>query len=124
MRYSYDMVRRWTKSIDIFSLSTVFIPVIRAAHWVLVVVSISVERGTISLFDSLDLPDASTGRGIRRWLVDEATDKGKPQRAWKIDNAACRHQENTDDCDVFTLKNMDYIARGLDVLDMKRSTAY
>jgi len=33
-------------------------------------------------------------------------------------------QENCDDFGVFTIKNMDYVSRGLDVNTMTRSTAY
>lgn len=97
---------------------------IRAAHWSLVAISIGTEIRIISLYDFLGPPDASIGSLIKRWLVDEATGKGMPRRKWNFDSPECSHEENADDCAVFTLKNMDYIARGLDVLGMKRSTAY
>jgi len=122
--YSYNMVRRWTKVDDIFSVRNVFIPVHLDAHWMLVVVDVGKEAGVISLYDSLGSPDKVVAETVRRWLIDEAADKGKPQRDWTIVYSECRHQENTDDCGVFMLKNMDYIARGLEPTTMKRSTAY
>jgi len=41
-----------------------------------------------------------------------------------VEHTKCRLQENCDDFGVFTIKNMDYVSRGLDVNTMTRSTAY
>jgi len=122
--YSYDIVRRWTKVDDIFSMSTVSIPIHMAAHWILVVVDIGDDAGVVSIYDSMGSPDLMVAEDIRQWLVDEAADKGKPQRHWTIAIPKCRQQENSDDCGVLMLKNMDYVARGLDPTTISRSTAY
>jgi len=123
--YSFYMVKRWTKKVDIFSMDKIFIPVHLAdSHWVLLVVRVGADAGTISLYDSLGSRQERVTLTIRQWLTDEANDKGKPQRAWEIEYPECRQQENSDDCGVFTLMNMDLIARGLDHLTMAKSTAY
>ena len=123
--YTYHMVRRWTKKVDIFSMDTIFIPVIHAnSHWVLVVVRVGDDEGTIALFDSLGGQLGRIAFTIRQWLVDEANDKGKPLRSWMIEYPNCRHQENSDDCGVFTLAHMDLMARGRSHKTMTKSTAY
>jgi len=85
---------------------------------------VGAEAGTISLSDSLGAQPGRTILSIRQWLNDEADDKKNPQREWVIQYPACRQQESTDDCGVFTLMNMDFIARPLDHSTMTKSTAY
>ena len=123
--YSYDIVQRWTKKVDIFSMDKVFIPVNGAdSHWVLVVVRVGDETGTISLYDSLGSQISRITSSIKQWLIDEANDKGKPQREWTIRYPKCRSQENSDDYGVFMLKTMDLLARGMPLSFITRSTTY
>lgn len=124
-KYSYHMVRRWTKNNDIFSMDTIFIPVNHAnSHWVLVAVRVGAEAGTISFFDSLGSRLKQVPLTTRQWLMNEAKDKGKPQHEWTIEHPYCRQQENADECGVFTLVHMDLLARGMDHMAMTKSTAY
>jgi len=123
--YSYDIVRRWTKNVDIFAMDKIFIPINWSdSHWILVVVRVGATAGTVSMYDSLGGQMSVVTSSITRWLLDEATDKGKPQREWTVHYPKCRQQENSDDCGVFTLKTMDLLARGLPLSFNTRSTAY
>jgi len=120
---SYDMVRRWTKKVDVFACAKIFIPInIMNSHWILVMV----ETGpsVIHVYDSLGERYPMVDSSIKRWLHDEAEDKGKGQREWSSDYPRCPQQENSDDCGVFTVKMMDYLALGLDLAEMTKSTAY
>jgi len=123
--YSYDIVRRWTKNVDIFSMDKIFIPINWGdSHWILVVVRVGAKTGTVSMYDSLGGQMSLVTSSITQWLIDEANDKGKPQREWTHHYPKCRQQENSDDCGVFTLSTMDLLARGLPLSFNTRSTAY
>jgi len=63
--YSYDVVRRWTKNVDIFAMDTIFIPINLRLHWFLVVVYVGTDDGTVSVYDSLGSPDGSIPTSIR-----------------------------------------------------------
>jgi sentrin-specific protease 1 len=50
--YSFELVARWTKKIDIFGLKKVFIPInIRNQHWTLVFIDLTVK--TIGYYDAM-----------------------------------------------------------------------
>jgi len=73
------MVRRWTKKMDVFACAKIFIPInIMNSHWILVMV----ETGpsVIHVYDSLGERYPMGDSSIKRWLRDEAEDKGKGQR--------------------------------------------
>eukprot|EP00168_Porphyra_purpurea_P012900 TRINITY_DN3461_c0_g1_i2.p2 TRINITY_DN3461_c0_g1~~TRINITY_DN3461_c0_g1_i2.p2 ORF type:complete len:350 (-),score=58.78 TRINITY_DN3461_c0_g1_i2:360-1409(-) len=122
--YSYNMVRRWAKPDDVFSKNIFFISVSLPAHWVLVVVHTADDAGTISFYNSMGSRVQVVTQSVRQWLIDEAAAKGKKPRNWTITYPECRRQENTDGCGVIVLKNIDYIAGGLDLSRMTKSTAY
>jgi len=122
-QYSYHAVRRWTKNFDSLAMDKLFIPVNECnTHWILVV--IDKGAGKILLYDSLGGRNRRVAESLRLWLADEAHYYKTPPRDWAIEHAWCRAQENSDDCGVFTIENMNYIAQGMDLKTMTRSTAY
>jgi len=121
--YSYHVVQRWSRSVDVLAMDKIFMPVnITQTHWILVVVEKG--PGTVRVYDSFAAEYPVVTESIERWLVDEANFYGSETQRWTVEHPKCRLQENCDDCGVFTIKNMDYISRGLDVNTMTRSTAY
>jgi len=76
------------------------------------------------LYESLGARNQRVAESVRLWLVDEAEHCKTPQREWTVEHVWCLAQENADDCGVFTVINMNYIAQGLDLRTMRRSTAY
>jgi len=122
-QYSYDIVQRWTQNFDALSYDKIFFPInITNCHWVLVVMDKG--AGTITVYDSLGGEHPVIGASIKRWALDEADYYNTPARVWSVRHAWCRSQENSDDCGVFTVQNMNYIAMGLNLRTMTRSTAY
>ena len=100
-----------------------FIPVSECnTHWILVVVD--KPAGTISLYDSLGARNQIVAERVRLWLVDVAEHYKTPQRERTVEHAWCRSPENMDDCSVFTVENMNYVAQSLDLRTMRRSTSY
>jgi len=122
-QYSYHAVRRWTKNFDALAMDKLFIPVNECnTHWILVV--IDKGAGKILLYDSLGGRNRRVAESLRLWLADEAHYYKTPPREWAVEHAWCRAQENSDDCGVFTIENMNYISQGMDLKTMRRSTAY
>jgi len=80
--------------------------------------------GTITVYDSLGGEHPVIGASIKRWALDEADYYNTPARVWSVRHAWCRSQKNSDDCGVFTVQNMNYIAMGSKLRTMTRSTAY
>lgn len=106
-KYTYDNVKRWSKSFNIFEQEMVFIPInIGNAHWVLIVIFIILEK--IEYYDS-------TGGGgcatiylniILKYLEDEAKDKKTSssfvKRNWNLVHRSDIPQQNNGyDCGVF-----------------------
>ena len=121
--YSYDMVQRWTQKFDSLAYDKIFFPInITNCHWILVVMDKG--AGTISVYDSLGGEHPIIGASIKRWALDEADYYNKSAQAWSVRHAWSRSQENSDDCGVFMVQNMNYIAMGLNLRTMTRSTAY
>jgi len=121
--YSYSIVQRWTKDFDVLNYDKIFFPInVANSHWILAVLDKS--AGTISVYDSLGGRNKIVGESLKRWVLDEADFYDKQARQWTVLHPWCRQQENCDDCGVFAVQNMNFIARGRDLSTMMRSTAY
>jgi len=69
--YSYHVVQRWTKNVDVLAMDTIFMPVnISTTHWSLVVVEKG--PGTVRVYDSFAAEYLVVTDRIERWLIDEA----------------------------------------------------
>jgi len=121
--YSYSIVQRWTKDFDVLNYDKIFFPInVSNSHWILAVLDKS--AGTISVYDSLGVRKEIVGESWKRWVFDEADFYDKHARQWTIVHPRCRQQENCDDCAVFAVQNMNFIASRLALSTMMRSTAY
>jgi sentrin-specific protease 1 len=130
-QYCYDKVSTWfinerekrKKSIDIFSVDRIFIPVnTNNNHWALIV--LHMHRKEMRYYDSMT---GSHGRGhhvkdmLKRWMVDEAeAKKGTSDFVeadkWDIKFETCPKQTNGRDCGVFTIMYADFLVDHLPLI--------
>ncbi|KAI8823530.1 uncharacterized protein EV422DRAFT_359246 [Fimicolochytrium jonesii] len=113
MSKNYNLVRKWTKKIDIFALDYVIVPVHLGNHWTCSVLNFKEKR--VEYYDSLHGSAANVLRIMRSYLEQESMDKKKQKfdfSAW-TDYAPrdCPAQLNGNDCGVFTCLFMEYTAR-------------
>nr|CDS32877.1 sentrin specific protease 1 [Hymenolepis microstoma] len=112
----YPGVRRWTKSVDLFSQDLVLIPVHdRGMHWCLTCVDFRAK--TISYYDSLHGRNDQCLDRILHYLDAESRDKrNKPLEdihSWEKKNMEGRmpSQKNGSDCGVFALTTAEFLSR-------------
>ncbi|KAM3177514.1 hypothetical protein ACTXT7_004386 [Hymenolepis weldensis] len=117
----YSGVRRWTKSVDLFSQDLILIPVHdRGMHWCLTCVDFRVK--TISYYDSLHGRNDQCLDRILGYLDAESRDKrNKPledSHSWKKQNMERRtpSQQNGSDCGVFALTTAEFLSRDAELI--------
>ncbi|VDO03022.1 unnamed protein product [Rodentolepis nana] len=117
----YSGVRRWTKSVDLFSQDLVLIPVHdRGMHWCLTCVDFRAK--TISYYDSLHGRNDQCLDRILHYLDAESRDKrSKPLediQSWKKKNMEGQmpSQKNGSDCGVFTLTTAEFLSRDAELI--------
>ncbi|CAN0363485.1 unnamed protein product, partial [Phaeothamnion confervicola] len=72
--YNYGGVRRWTRKVDVFKVSKVFVPVnINNVHWCMAVVCMQARE--IRYLDSMGGPGRRCCSALQRWVEDESADK-------------------------------------------------
>ena len=103
--YCFENVVKWTKSIDVFALDKIIIPVNDAnVHWFLAVINFRKKR--TERFDSLGQDDPALHAALLRWLDDEHRSKhgsGYDTTGWsQLRDARVPLQDNGSDCGVFT----------------------
>lgn len=112
-RFSYDLVKRWTRDVNVFALDKLFIPChIMTCHWILCVVFVS--EGVVRVYDSLPYERTYVAQNIVKWLNCEHADKKHKNKLpkWRTvssDKTTVPQQTNSDDCGMFTLMFADYI---------------
>lgn len=111
--YNYQRVSRWTKSLDIFTLDKIIIPIHRGFHWTLFVVNIKQKQ--LEYYDSFGGKNEECFTRIKRYLVDkhqELHQKPLDLSDWReiIPNDIPK-QTNGYDCGVFTCQFADYCAQ-------------
>lgn len=119
--YAYNNVRRWTKSVDVFGCAKIFVPInTDNIHWTLAVLRPAGK--TITYYDSLGNRDRSNGHkymtALKRWLIDEATDKLKPpEEALEWSAQFCEvlptQGVNGTECGVFCITYADLLSDDL-----------
>ncbi|GAB0495956.1 hypothetical protein MMPV_007266 [Pyropia vietnamensis] len=121
--YAYERVQRWTQNVNVLGCDKLFFPVnLRNSHWALV--AVDMRAGLVSLYDSLGVRNRDVCAVIVRWLADEAQRTHSPAWEWTVVAPWCRKQENADDCGVFMLQNMNYLAMGIDLGNITRCKTY
>jgi sentrin-specific protease 1 len=123
---SYNMLRRWTRKVDIFSHDFILIPLHLGMHWTLC--SVNCKSKSISYYDSMaggQVNQKGDGhmKAILSYLQKEHADKKKTPlpNDWRINpvgesqdvnqNDRIPQQENGSDCGVFTCRFAEYISR-------------
>ena len=115
-RGGYQLVRRWTKKLDIFQADVILFPInLGNFHWALVSVNLKEKR--VLYHDSFGTNNRYCLRKIHDYLLEEHQDKkGTPidytNFTFSVDRSAPR-QSNGFDCGVFLLKYADCITRGM-----------
>lgn len=111
--YNYQRVARWTKSLDIFTLDKIIIPIHRGFHWTLFVVNMKQKQ--LEYYDSFGGKNEECFFYIKRYLADkyfELHQQPFDTSGWKdvIPNDI-PNQTNGYDCGVFTCQFADYCAQ-------------
>jgi len=112
--YDYQSVGRWTKSIDLFNLDKVIIPIHKENHWCVSVIDF--KEKTFSYYDSLGAIDRTCIERLRRYVIDEHQSKKKSHYDLSKWTDYCPGmtiplQYNGVDCGVFACKYADYISQ-------------
>lgn len=117
--YQYKNVNRWTKNVNVFLMSKLFIPVnIRQAHWAMIVVYIQSKR--IHYYDSKGYRGLNTYlEPILQWLIDESTTKYNGiykdmmnKNDWQLldQETNVPQQVGGYDCGVFAILAADFVS--------------
>jgi len=111
--YAYSRVRKWTKSVDLFSLDKVIVPVHLGNHWCLAIVNFNNKR--FEYYDSLGGDNLTCHKALRRYIADEHKDKKKTDfdfTGWEnYTPKDIPHQRNGYDCGVFMCKFADFSSK-------------
>ncbi|XP_068605047.1 sentrin-specific protease 5-like [Brachionichthys hirsutus] len=113
MTKGYDGVKRWTKKVDLFSKSLVFVPVHLEVHWCLVTAD-NVKK-MICLYDSQGTALQKVARNILKYLTAEAKEKKQSafESGWAVSyDEKIPQQTNENDCGVFVLEYSRLLALG------------
>ncbi|XP_054839245.1 sentrin-specific protease 2 isoform X2 [Eublepharis macularius] len=111
----YNMVKKWTKGVDLFQHDMILVPIHIRVHWGLLVVDM--RRETIKYFDSM----GHNGYRICKRLLQYMQEESKAKRNLDINASSWTlysvkpheipQQLNGSDCGVFTCKYADFISR-------------
>lgn len=109
----YARIKRWTKKLDIFDHSMIFVPVHLGMHWCLAV--IDVEKKVISYYDSMGGNNEQCTDLLFSYLKEEHSNKkGSPMdmTGWETRmEKEIPQQMNGSDCGMFSCKFAEYISR-------------
>ncbi|XP_045907689.1 sentrin-specific protease 5-like isoform X2 [Micropterus dolomieu] len=105
MTKGYDGVKRWTKQVDLFSMSLLLVPIHLEVHWCLVTADIVKKK--ICLYDSQGNALQKVARNILKYLMTEAKEKKQVafESGWAVSfDEKIPQQTNENDCGVFVLE--------------------
>jgi len=122
-RYDYQLVARWCGRLNLLSFDKIFVPInVSNTHWVLAVMY--PRTGVINMYDSLNSSNETLVPSLKKWAADHAREVGNYPVEWRYEQMLSRQQENSDDCGVFMVTAMDYLARGLPLATRTASMHY
>jgi len=111
--YNYSRVQKWTKSIDIFALDKVLVPIHLGNHWCLAVVNFRDKR--FEYYDSLGGENKKCLERLEKYVKDEYKTKHNGEydtSQWEFHTPLdIPHQQNGYDCGVFMCKFADYSSK-------------
>lgn len=111
----YAAVKRWTRSVDLFSFDILLVPLHCTMHWCLAAVDF--RKRTISYYDSLKSQGDKHHFLLRLQSYIEDESQGKKNKgidwdAWAlIDVEELPQQTNTNDCGVFICQYSECLSR-------------
>ena len=118
--YCYNRVSRWTRRHNVFSYSKVFFPInLNNQHWVFIVWI--VETSTLIFNDSMHGSGHLSLDVIRKWILDEAVDKGitidlsYDSFVLVNTNYMMPVQNNGLDCGMFVVIGIDFMSDSLEL---------
>lgn len=103
-------VKRWTKKVDLFAQSLVFIPVHIGMHWSLALADI--DKQEIKYYDSMGDNNEKCLNVLETYLSEEyRLKKGRTMKWKKILVKGIPQQLNGSDCGMFLCKYSEYLSR-------------
>jgi len=106
-------VKRWSKKVDLFSCSMVFIPVHLGMHWCLAVVDMEMKE--IKYYDSMGGNNSRCLSAVLKYLNEEhKVKKGSPLDLDEWETTLMKdipQQMNGSDCGMFACKFSEYLSR-------------
>ncbi|BFY98153.1 hypothetical protein BsWGS_01193 [Bradybaena similaris] len=113
----HSAVRRWTKSVDIFAVHYVVIPVHLGVHWCLCIADM--EKKVITYYDSMGASNNQCLYAVLQYLHDESVAKNHTafkRNEWQLMNAEDNPQQmNGGDCGMFMCMYAEFITRGKEI---------
>ncbi|XP_065196008.1 sentrin-specific protease 1-like isoform X2 [Sycon ciliatum] len=123
---SRDSIRRWTRTVDIFSKDLVAIPMNLGKHWCLAMIDFRAK--TLTCYDSLLRDNSQCLTSLRKYIQDESKAKKNTEldlSDWTFGQAmAIPKQTNQWDCGVFTCTYAAYLTRGKSLSFSQADIAY
>jgi len=108
-----NVLKRWTRKVDIFSFNLLLFPIHLGIHWCLAAVDF--RSKTIRYYDSLLGNSRTCVDALLRYLSFEMKERKKVElntREWTLELMKdIPTQENGSDCGVFTCKFAEYLSR-------------
>lgn len=107
-------LKRWTRTVDLFSFDIILVPLHLTAHWCLAVVDF--RKPHIAYYDSLnsDCEQPQCLATLQKYLEDESLHKrsyGLNWDCWTLKVMDVPQQENYNDCGMFTCQFAECISR-------------
>jgi len=106
-------VKRWSKKVDLFSCSLVFVPVHLGMHWCLAVVDMDMKE--IKYYDSMGGNNSRCLSALLKYLNEEhKVKKGSPLDMDEWETTLMKdipQQMNGSDCGMFACKFSEYLSR-------------
>jgi len=106
-------VKRWSKKVDLFSCSLVFVPVHLGMHWCLAVVDLEMKE--IKYYDSMGGNNSRCLSALKKYLNEEhKAKKGLPLDMEEWETTLMKdipQQMNGSDCGMFACKFSEYLSR-------------
>lgn len=109
-----NVLRRWTRSLNIFNFRIVLIPIFLVNHWTLV--EIDFIKKTISYYDSYHKDNFFSLNLIFNWIINESKSRNYliNKNEWSLVNLKnIPKQFNSYDCGVFCMEYARCISRKL-----------
>jgi len=121
-----NMIKRWTRKVDIFSMEMIIFPIHLGIHWCVAVADL--RKKTLKFYDSLLGNQTRCLEALMTYLSSEHKERKKSDlktEDWKLSlEKSIPTQENGSDCGVFTCKFAEYLSRDADLTFKQKDMNY